>query len=104
MDRQYLEIDLPEHAARHLAPAIDTWLEGGARPGDRLFVPFLPLPTALMHPAVTVRAREDEIVLRLVDLEGVQRPYFLLETADPRSRRLVDQLEHRLTSSYREAA
>ena len=96
MDRQYIEIDLPTAVTAHLAPAIDAWIEGGLTVNSRLAVPIIARPSALMHPAVSVSSRDEEIVLRVVDLQGVRKPMYLIEAADAPSKRAIAALEKRL--------
>jgi hypothetical protein len=98
MDRTHIEIDLPARVAAFLAPSIDIWLDSRPVPGSLLTVPVM-ADQALSHPAVTVRT--PEIVLRLVDLQGVSRPYFLIEAADRPSMREIDRLEDKLTPGPR---
>lgn len=99
MDRRYIEIDLPSRVADYLAPNIDAWLDR-AKAGDRLRVSVtadVTAPAALAHPAVIVNNQaRDELDLQLVDLNGTQRPYFLLKPMTKADERLVDALERRL--------
>ncbi len=51
----------------------------------------------LAHPAVTTSgATADSISLRIVDLEGVKSPMYLIEAADRPSKRAIDALAAKL--------